>query len=309
MSENTKLQRFIFKTSGVCPPEIHFQVQQDILTDLRFVGGGCPGNAQLVARLLRGRSIDDVLQLIGGIECRNGTSCPDQLADAIHAVKDGRMAPAESFRLIDDPSSRHRVGLVGDLAGNPDTLNGIIDNMSAAGVEAVYCLGNLTGELMRSEINKLIELIRKLGGVAIQGEKDWILSGQTDNRRVQDWLLQLPQVLTFQLGMKTSIAFFGDYILRLPGFSDFEPFALEMNMVCGLTDFMQDDSVFPALEAMVPQFRGDIVIFSQIQRWGHWQVGGKDIISVGPAVDLKGLSWGLLESIDGNARLKVIRSN
>ena len=278
-------------------------MQQDILTDLRFVGGGCPGNAQLVARLLRGRPIDDVLQFIGGIECRNGTSCPDQLAVAIEAAMDGRMAPAESFRLFNDPSTRYRVGLIGDLVGNPDAFEQIIDNMSAAGVEAIYSLGNLTGDATRNDINRLINLVRKREVMAIQGENDWTFS----DRKIQDWLIQLPQVLTFHLGTKISIAFFGDYILRLPGFSDFEPFALEMNMVCNLTDFMQDNSVFPALEAMIPQFQGDIVIFSQIRQWGHWTVGGKDFLSVGPAVDQNGLNWGLLESIDGNARFEVIR--
>ncbi len=303
MSESPKLQRFIFKTTGVCPPEIHFQLQQDILTDLRFVGGGCPGNAQLVARLLRGRPIDDVLQFIGGIECRNGTSCPDQLAVAITAAMDGRMAPAESFRLFNDPSTRYRVGLIGDLVGNPDAFEQIIDNMSDAGVEAIYSLGNLTGDATRNDIKRLVNLVRKHEVVAIQGENDWTFS----DRKIQDWLIQLPQVLTFHLGTKISIAFFGDYLLRLPGFSDFEPFALEMNMVCNLTDFMQDESVFPALEAMIPQFQGDIVIFSQIRQWGHWPVGGKDFLSVGPAVDQNGLNWGLLESIDGNARFEVIQ--
>lgn len=303
MTAIRKNQRYIFKTRGVCPPEIHFQVDQGFLSDIRFVGGGCPGNAQLVARLLRGRPIDEVLQLIGGIECRNETSCPDQLAVAIKAALDGRMAPADSFRLFDDPSSRYRVGLIGDLAGNPDAFEHIVDSMSAAAPEVVYCLGNLTGDSKRNDIKRLINLVRKHDVVAIQGENDWTFS----DRKIQDRLIQLPQVLTFKLGTKKSIAFFGDYILRLPGFSDFEPFALEMNMVCNLTDFMQDESVFPALEAMVPQFQGDIVIFSQIRQWGHWQVGGKDFFSIGPAVDQNGLSWGLLESVDGNARLDVLR--
>lgn len=303
MTAIRKNQRYIFKTRGVCPPEIHFQVDQGFLSDIRFVGGGCPGNAQLVARLLRGRPIDEVLQLIGGIECRNETSCPDQLAVAIKAALDGRMAPADSFRLFDDPSSRYRVGLIGDLAGNPDAFEHIVDSMSAAAPEVVYCLGNLTGDSKRNDIKRLINLVRKHDVVAIQGENDWTFS----DRKIQDRLIQLPQVLTFKLGTKKSIAFFGDYILRLPGFSDFEPFALEMNMVCNLTDFMQNESVFPALEAMVPQFQGDIVIFSQIRQWGHWPVGGKDFFSVGPAVDQNGLNWGLLESIDGNARFEVIR--
>jgi len=47
-------ERYIYRTHGVCPPEIHFQVQDGLLTEVRFVGGGCPGNARLVSRLLKG---------------------------------------------------------------------------------------------------------------------------------------------------------------------------------------------------------------------------------------------------------------
>ena len=109
----------------------------------------------------------------------------------------------------------------------------------------------------------------------------------------RDWLLQLPQVLSFKLNTRKSMAFFGDYIQRLPDYSDFEPFALEMNMVCGLTNFMQDETVFPALEAMIPQFQIDIIIFSQPKKWGHWHIAGKDFISLGPASDANfpGVFW------------------
>lgn len=176
-------------------------------------------------------------------------------------------------------------------------------------MEAVYCLGNLIGNTGQDDIKRLIKLFRDLKIVCIQGENDWKINGHKEDPKVHDWLIQLPQVSTFKLGAKNCIAFFGDYILKLPGFSDFEPFALEMNMVCGLTDFMQDDTVFPALEAMIPQFQGDIVIFSQIKQWGYWQVGGKGFISIGPAEEAGKLSWGLLESAHDDARFEVIRVN
>lgn len=48
----SKTQRFIYQTQCVCPPEIHFQIQDALLKSVRFVAGGCPGNAQLVACLL-----------------------------------------------------------------------------------------------------------------------------------------------------------------------------------------------------------------------------------------------------------------
>ena len=48
------------------------------------------------------------------------------------------------------------------------------------------------------------------------------------------------------------------------------------------------------LEAMIPQFTSGMVIFGQRKKWGHWQVGGVDFISVGPAYEDGRLNWGLL---------------
>ena len=46
------------------------------------------GNTQGVARLVVGRNVDDVIQTLEGINCGNrGTSCPDQLAQALKAYK------------------------------------------------------------------------------------------------------------------------------------------------------------------------------------------------------------------------------
>ena len=59
---------------------------------------------------------------------------------------------------------------------------------------------------------------------------------------------------------------------------------------------MQDETVFPALEAMIPQFEADIIVFSQPGKWGNWHVAGKDFISLGPAQKDGVLSWGLLEA-------------
>jgi uncharacterized protein (TIGR03905 family) len=304
MAVNRKNQRYIFKTRGVCPPEIHFRIDQGYLSDIRFVGGGCPGNAQLLTRLLIGRHLDEVLGLVKEIDCRNGTSCPDQLASAIKAVTDGQLSPAASFLLVDDPIPKARIGLIGELAGNPQILQNMVDAMSEADVEAVVCLGNLTGE---STLNRqALKSIHKLKIQTIQGQNDWNYANGTESppfppldQQARDWLIQLPQVLSFLVGEKRCIAFFGDFIQKLPGYSDYEPYALEMNMVCGLADFMRDETVFPALEAMTPQFQADVVLFSQTRKWGHWHVGGKDFISVGPATGQASPTWGLLESNSG----------
>ena len=311
MPAETKTKRFIYPTQGVCPPEIHFKVTAGSLEEIRFVGGGCPGNAQLVARLLEGKPIEQVLQFLDGIDCRNGTSCPDQLAAAVSAAKNGRLKPAQSFRVYAGPSAGHRIGLIGALEGNGAVLEKLIDGIRAGGVETCYCLGNLTGN--SAENQALIQKIRKQKILAIQGEDDWRYArGQEKTgmppleQKDRDWLLQLPQVVGFQMQEKKGIIFAGDYLQALPDYSDYEPFALEMNMVCGLTDFMQDETVFPALEAMLPQFRVDIIIFSQIKKWGHWHLAGKDFISLGPALDRKGPSWGRLAVDHGKVDFQIM---
>lgn len=76
-----------YTTSKTCSRAINFEVENNIVTSCEFVGG-CMGNTQGVARLVVGRSIDDVIQTLEGINCGNrGTSCPDQLAKALKAYK------------------------------------------------------------------------------------------------------------------------------------------------------------------------------------------------------------------------------
>lgn len=77
-----------YATSRTCSREIDFEVDDNnIVTSCEFVGG-CMGNTQGVARLVIGRSVDDVIKTLEGINCGNrGTSCPDQLAQALKAYK------------------------------------------------------------------------------------------------------------------------------------------------------------------------------------------------------------------------------
>lgn len=75
-----------YKTSGVCSRTIDFEIENNIIKHVKF-NGGCLGNTQGVAKLVIGRSIDEVISLLSGIQCRNGTSCPDQLAKALEQYK------------------------------------------------------------------------------------------------------------------------------------------------------------------------------------------------------------------------------
>lgn len=72
------------QTQGTCSRAIDYEVTDGVITACRFVGG-CPGNTQGVARLAVGRKVEDVIAALKGIQCRNGTSCPDQLARALEA--------------------------------------------------------------------------------------------------------------------------------------------------------------------------------------------------------------------------------
>ena len=311
MKNAAHTNQYIYHTRGVCPPEIHFKINSGTIEDIRFVGGGCPGNAQLVTRLLDGKPVAEVLQSLVGIDCRNGTSCSDQLASALHEVNMGQLHSAETFRVAIDASPKRRIGLIGAIEGKADIVEKLIQNMQDSNVETFYWFGNLTGDSIQNQ--NVIKAIRKQKIIALQGEQDWRYARSKEekgmppiNQTERDWLFRLPQVLSFQLEQKKGMAFFGDFIQSLPDYSDFEPFALEINMVCGLADFMQDETVFPALEAMLPQFQSDIVLFSQIPKWGHWQVGGKNFISVGPASDNDKIYWGILELDLENIRFTVM---
>lgn len=77
-----------YKCSGTCSSEITFDVENNKLHNVSFMGG-CNGNLSGICSLTEGMDIDDVLTKLKGIDCRGrGTSCPDQLARAIVKYKE-----------------------------------------------------------------------------------------------------------------------------------------------------------------------------------------------------------------------------
>ncbi|ADL02697.1 TIGR03905 family TSCPD domain-containing protein [Lacrimispora saccharolytica] len=78
-----------YKTHGVCSREIDFEVENNKLVHVQFVGG-CSGNTQGVSRLVEGMDVDEAIRRLEGIQCGyRPTSCPDQLAEALKQYKDG----------------------------------------------------------------------------------------------------------------------------------------------------------------------------------------------------------------------------
>ena len=68
---------------GVCSKMIIVETEDNVISNVQIVGG-CQGNTQGLSRLLVGMEIQDAIQRLEGIDCRErGTSCPDQLAQAL----------------------------------------------------------------------------------------------------------------------------------------------------------------------------------------------------------------------------------
>lgn len=76
-----------YKTSGTCSQAIEFDIDGDVVKNVRFIGG-CNGNTKGVGALVEGMKVDDVIARLKGIKCgMKSTSCPDQLARALEEAR------------------------------------------------------------------------------------------------------------------------------------------------------------------------------------------------------------------------------
>ena len=73
---------------GVCSRQIDIDVDPNgIIKEVLFIGG-CHGNTQGVAALVTGMKVADAIAKLSGIDCLGrGTSCPDQLAQALRELE------------------------------------------------------------------------------------------------------------------------------------------------------------------------------------------------------------------------------
>lgn len=82
------MKEFTYIPKGVCSRQITIEYDEDTKTlgDVSFVGG-CNGNLKGIGALVKGMKIDDVIDRLEGTDCRGrGTSCPDQLAEALKSI-------------------------------------------------------------------------------------------------------------------------------------------------------------------------------------------------------------------------------
>lgn len=76
-----------YTTRGTCSRQIHIIVGDDqVIEKVEFLGG-CSGNTQGVAALVRGMTVSEAISRLEGIRCgMRPTSCPDQLATALKTL-------------------------------------------------------------------------------------------------------------------------------------------------------------------------------------------------------------------------------
>ncbi len=78
---------YTYRPRSVCSQLMEIETENNVVTDFR-VFGGCSGNLQGIARLVVGMDVDEVIARLDGIRCGSkATSCPDQLAQALKAMK------------------------------------------------------------------------------------------------------------------------------------------------------------------------------------------------------------------------------
>ena len=76
-----------YMPKGVCSMQMIFEIENNIIKKLKIIGG-CPGNTVGVSKLVEGRNVDEVIEMLKGIPCGiKGTSCPDQVARALEEYK------------------------------------------------------------------------------------------------------------------------------------------------------------------------------------------------------------------------------
>ena len=75
-----------YKTHGTCSRMVKVDVEDGVIVSCEFVGG-CSGNTQGVASLVKGMKAEEAIEKIKGIKCGfKNTSCPDQLAQALMEI-------------------------------------------------------------------------------------------------------------------------------------------------------------------------------------------------------------------------------
>jgi uncharacterized protein (TIGR03905 family) len=77
------MQKIEYYTSGTCSSKVTLDLEGTVIQNACFEGG-CDGNLVAICKLIAGMDAREVARRLRGVDCGGkGTSCPDQLAQAI----------------------------------------------------------------------------------------------------------------------------------------------------------------------------------------------------------------------------------
>lgn len=77
-----------YKTHGTCSIQIEFDINGDVITNVKFLGG-CPGNLAAISRVVEGKTVKQIEEWFKDIKCGSKpTSCSAQLAKAVREAYD-----------------------------------------------------------------------------------------------------------------------------------------------------------------------------------------------------------------------------
>ena len=81
--------QYTYYPQGVCSQRMDVEVEDGKIQKVEVLGG-CNGNLQGISRLVVGMDVEEAIRRMEGIRCGDKpTSCPDQLAQALKACRDG----------------------------------------------------------------------------------------------------------------------------------------------------------------------------------------------------------------------------
>lgn len=81
--------RYIVATPSakVCSKQIDIEIKDGIILKVVYTRG-CEGNAKGIGALIKDMTVEEAIKRLEGITCgKRGTSCPDQLAKVLKALK------------------------------------------------------------------------------------------------------------------------------------------------------------------------------------------------------------------------------
>jgi uncharacterized protein (TIGR03905 family) len=268
-----------FKPTGICPKEIHLDIEGGILKELSFLGGGCRGNSYLVCKILQGKRIEELIPLLKGIPCREGTSCPDQVAKALELdQKEG--LPTAEMNILTIEEQWERIGIFSGIHGDLQNLRKVLKQVSSETVDRLVCLGGLIGETFFHE--EIVSLLVTEKVILLQDPSDLGINQHKEvSRPGKEFLFQLPALLEFKLGKLRGIAFHGGAMEEIPGYSEYSKYGADINAIIYLSNYLRDEYVSPAFETLAKQFWANLYVFNHTDEPSYKILPNRHFVNVG----------------------------